>query len=177
MHQLNSHRHVRNGLPYSRRRVHHEVPCKSCYTYSLRYILTYLYSLSQVSSCLTLRMVHPLKLILGHEVVGTISAIGKDVKGFELGDRCVADPGVTVSSQPLIWVAIINLNRPSVKTASTAVEAGVFYAKTSSAEGSAWLVDLLNLSSCKSLTISLRECPPLTDRYPARGRRFIRSTT
>jgi len=34
-------------------------------------------------------------LIPGHEVVGTIAAVGKKVKGFVEGDRCVADPGVT----------------------------------------------------------------------------------
>ncbi|KAJ7274978.1 NADP+-dependent D-mannitol dehydrogenase [Mycena rebaudengoi] len=36
-----------------------------------------------------------LQLIPGHELVGTISKIGKSVKGFNIGDRCVADPGVT----------------------------------------------------------------------------------
>jgi len=34
-------------------------------------------------------------LIPGHEIVGTIAKIGKDVKGFEVGDRVVADPGIT----------------------------------------------------------------------------------
>ncbi|KAF8842003.1 GroES-like protein [Paxillus ammoniavirescens] len=34
-------------------------------------------------------------LIPGHEVIGTIAAIGKNVGGFSEGDRCVADPGVT----------------------------------------------------------------------------------
>ncbi|KAJ7857296.1 chaperonin 10-like protein [Mycena olivaceomarginata] len=34
-------------------------------------------------------------LIPGHEIVGTISKIGKSVTGFSIGDRCVADPGVT----------------------------------------------------------------------------------
>lgn len=38
-----------------------------------------------------------LQLIPGHEVVGTIAGLGKDVKDFAVGDRCVADPGVTVS--------------------------------------------------------------------------------
>ncbi|EIM82471.1 NADP+-dependent D-mannitol dehydrogenase [Stereum hirsutum FP-91666 SS1] len=33
-------------------------------------------------------------LIPGHEVVGKIEAIGKNVKGLSVGDRCVADPGV-----------------------------------------------------------------------------------
>ncbi|KAF7323943.1 Zinc-binding dehydrogenase [Mycena kentingensis (nom. inval.)] len=34
-------------------------------------------------------------LIPGHEIVGTISKLGKDVSGFEVGDRVVADPGIT----------------------------------------------------------------------------------
>ncbi|EGO29416.1 hypothetical protein SERLADRAFT_345461, partial [Serpula lacrymans var. lacrymans S7.9] len=34
-------------------------------------------------------------LIPGHEVTGTITSIGKNVRGFTEGDRCVADPGVT----------------------------------------------------------------------------------
>ncbi|KAH9835287.1 NADP+-dependent D-mannitol dehydrogenase [Rhodofomes roseus] len=37
-------------------------------------------------------------LIPGHEVVGVIAEIGKNVKGFAKGDRCVADPGVTCGS-------------------------------------------------------------------------------
>ncbi|KAF9226326.1 GroES-like protein [Gyrodon lividus] len=34
-------------------------------------------------------------LVPGHEVVGTIATVGKNVEGFNEGDRCVADPGVT----------------------------------------------------------------------------------
>ncbi|OCH93926.1 GroES-like protein [Obba rivulosa] len=37
-------------------------------------------------------------LIPGHEVVGRVAAVGKGVTGFEAGDRCVADPGVTCGS-------------------------------------------------------------------------------
>jgi len=37
-------------------------------------------------------------LVPGHEVVGTISKLGKDVKGFQEGDRVVADPGITCGS-------------------------------------------------------------------------------
>ncbi|KAJ7432896.1 chaperonin 10-like protein [Mycena galericulata] len=33
-------------------------------------------------------------LIPGHEIVGTISQIGKSVTGFSIGDRCVADNGI-----------------------------------------------------------------------------------
>lgn len=34
-------------------------------------------------------------LIPGHEVVGVITQLGKNVEGFSEGDRCVADPGIT----------------------------------------------------------------------------------
>ncbi|KAF4563841.1 N-terminal acetyltransferase A complex catalytic subunit ard1 [Pleurotus pulmonarius] len=36
-----------------------------------------------------------LQLIPGHEAVGTVVELGKNVKGFEIGDRCVADVGIT----------------------------------------------------------------------------------
>ena len=36
------------------------------------------------------------QLIPGHEVIGTIVEMGKNVKGFSTGDRCVADVGITV---------------------------------------------------------------------------------
>jgi threonine dehydrogenase-like Zn-dependent dehydrogenase len=35
-------------------------------------------------------------LIPGHEAIGKIVEMGKNVKGFEIGDRCVADVGITV---------------------------------------------------------------------------------
>ncbi|KAF7323900.1 GroES-like protein [Mycena kentingensis (nom. inval.)] len=34
-------------------------------------------------------------LIPGHETVSTVVEMGKDVKGFSVGDRCVADVGIT----------------------------------------------------------------------------------
>ncbi|KAF5351266.1 hypothetical protein D9756_008389 [Leucocoprinus leucothites] len=34
-------------------------------------------------------------LIPGHEAVGVVVEMGKNVKGFEIGDRCVADVGIT----------------------------------------------------------------------------------
>ncbi|KAF5345350.1 hypothetical protein D9758_008466 [Tetrapyrgos nigripes] len=34
-------------------------------------------------------------LIPGHEAVGTVVELGKDVKDFKVGDRCVADVGIT----------------------------------------------------------------------------------
>lgn len=37
-----------------------------------------------------------MKVIPGHEIVGTISAVGNAVEGFSVGDRCVVDPLVMV---------------------------------------------------------------------------------
>jgi len=37
------------------------------------------------------------QLIPGHEPVGIITQLGKSVKGFAIGDRCVADCSVVVS--------------------------------------------------------------------------------
>jgi threonine dehydrogenase-like Zn-dependent dehydrogenase len=37
------------------------------------------------------------QLIPGHEVIGTVAKVGSNVTGFAEGDRCVADPGVTVN--------------------------------------------------------------------------------
>ncbi|KIM85703.1 hypothetical protein PILCRDRAFT_816905 [Piloderma croceum F 1598] len=34
-------------------------------------------------------------LVPGHEVVGVIEKVGKNVQGFDPGNRCVADPGIT----------------------------------------------------------------------------------
>ncbi|KAK1226853.1 hypothetical protein PQX77_010157 [Marasmius sp. AFHP31] len=34
-------------------------------------------------------------LIPGHELVGSIAKVGKNVQGFDIGDRVVADPGIT----------------------------------------------------------------------------------
>jgi threonine dehydrogenase-like Zn-dependent dehydrogenase len=39
------------------------------------------------------------QLIPGHEAIGSIVKMGKNVKGFSIGDRCVADVGITVSAR------------------------------------------------------------------------------
>ena len=38
------------------------------------------------------------QLIPGHEAIGSVVEFGENVKGFEKGDRCAADVGITVSS-------------------------------------------------------------------------------
>jgi D-arabinitol dehydrogenase (NADP+) len=41
-----------------------------------------------------------MQLVPGHEIVGTIAAVGKSAGDFSIGDRCVADPTVLVSPDP-----------------------------------------------------------------------------
>ena len=51
------------------------------------------------------------QLIPGHEAVGSIVELGKNVKGFALGDRCVADVGITVGLDVIIivtWLTAIS---------------------------------------------------------------------
>lgn len=43
------------------------------------------------------RMGHS-QLIPGHEIVGLVADVGKNVTDFVKGDRVVGDPGVTVSA-------------------------------------------------------------------------------
>ena len=43
-------------------------------------------------------------LIPGHEAIGKVVEIGKNVKGFDIGDRCVAEVGITVSIIMLIRI-------------------------------------------------------------------------
>jgi hypothetical protein len=38
------------------------------------------------------------QLIPGHEAIGSVVKMGRNVKGFAIGDRCVADVGITVSA-------------------------------------------------------------------------------
>lgn len=39
----------------------------------------------------------PPQLIPGHEAIGNVVEVGKNVKDFQLGDRVVADVGISVS--------------------------------------------------------------------------------
>ena len=43
-------------------------------------------------------------LIPGHEAIGKVVEMGKNVKGFEIGDRCVADVSICVSTIILIRI-------------------------------------------------------------------------
>ena len=39
------------------------------------------------------------QLIPGHEAIGKVVEMGRNVKGFEIGDRVVADVGISVSDR------------------------------------------------------------------------------
>ncbi|KAF8345380.1 chaperonin 10-like protein [Amanita rubescens] len=51
-------------------------------------------------------------LIPGHEVVGELIEMGKNVKGFSIGDRCVSDVGITVRHHPvhILYASYMRLN-------------------------------------------------------------------
>ena len=41
---------------------------------------------------------HPPQLIPGHEAIGKVVEVGKKVKDFQIGDRVVADVGISVNT-------------------------------------------------------------------------------
>ena len=85
-----------------------------------------------------------IQLIPGHEAIGTIVEMGKNVKGFSIGDRCVADVGITVSLLrhtqpqkltflPFITISFLTVNARSDKSvilASIAVGGSLYSART-----------------------------------------------
>ena len=75
---------LRYGRTHPRRRVHLQIPRTQ--------FLLHTGPIGVVSDDM------PEQLIPGHEAIGTVVEMGKDVKGFDMGDRCVADVGETVSS-------------------------------------------------------------------------------
>ena len=90
------------------------------------------------------------QLIPGHEAIGHIVKMGKNVQGFELGDRCVADVGITVSS-PLfrgtfVDSFILELLVRSVKNVFIVAEANPSFVRTSSLVASPVMAALPNTS-------------------------------
>ncbi|KAJ7839609.1 chaperonin 10-like protein [Mycena olivaceomarginata] len=70
-------------------------------------------------------------LIPGHEAIGSIVEMGKNVKGFSIGDRCVADVGITVRRARMHASASMLTLIFSAMTASTAAAVNHSSAKTS----------------------------------------------
>jgi hypothetical protein len=69
------------------------------------------------------------QLIPGHEAVGSIVELGKDVKGFAIGDRCVADVGITVRDES--YGPFISLMAVSVTSAFTVAGVNLSCVRTS----------------------------------------------
>jgi D-arabinitol dehydrogenase (NADP+) len=91
-------------------------------------------------------------LIPGHEAIGKVVEMGKNVKGFEIGDRCVADVGISVRdrfSKCIIWTMSHCLD--SAVPASIAVVATNFFVRTLAPRVSLWMAVLRNISNSKSL--------------------------
>jgi len=78
---------------------------------------------------------HPeFQLVPGHEVVGVIAKMGMNVQGFDLGNRCVADPGITVRDElHRTFHDTIFLASNSAGRAFTADEDKIFSARISKA--------------------------------------------
>lgn len=92
------------------------------------------------------------KLITGHEGIGEIVQIGQNVRGFGLGDRVVADVGITVRN---IWASEaplssnhINLDMYSAILVSTVGVANLFSVKIFNPRGLQPTVPLQNTSLC-----------------------------
>ncbi|KAK2461014.1 hypothetical protein APHAL10511_006955 [Amanita phalloides] len=95
----------------------------------------------------------PMQLIPGHEVIGELVEMGKDVQGFSIGDRCVADVGITVRHQfgthlqRLTYAA----QHISVTLVSIVAEANPCYARISTLAVLPKMVDLRNTLYSKHL--------------------------
>lgn len=55
-----------------------------------------------LSECLCIRNNTFFQLIPGHEAIGQVVQIGRNVKDFEIGDRVVADVGIFVRDPALL---------------------------------------------------------------------------
>ena len=86
------------------------------------------------------------QLIPGHEAVGSIVELGKDVKNFAIGDRCVADVGITVSVRLENYGSMISLMTVSVTTAFTVAGVNHSCVRTTVLAELARRVDLPNTS-------------------------------
>ncbi len=93
------------------------------------------------------------QLIPGHEAVGSIVELGKDVKGFAIGDRCVADVGITVSD---VYDPLILLMPVSVTTAFTVVGVNLSCVKISAPAELVRKVGSPNTSPSKNEFVLLR---------------------
>jgi hypothetical protein len=105
--------------------------------------------------------------------VGSIVELGKDVKGFTLGDRCVADVGITVGLDVVMMVT--GLTAISAIVAFIVAGVNLFYVRTSVRA----VLALKAGSRSTSPSTCLIHFQTLEDSHPetARNISFIRSTT
>jgi hypothetical protein len=115
------------------------------------------------------------QLIPGHEAVGSIVELGKNVKGFALGDRCVADVGITVGLDVIMIVTLLT----AISAIIAFIVAGVnlFCARTSVRAGLAPKAGLRSTlhSTCLIHPITPRGSHPHTE--IVRSISFTRSIT
>jgi hypothetical protein len=93
-------------------------------------------------------------LIPGHEAIGKVVEMGKNVKGFEIGDRCVADVGISVrrlASRCITWITSHDFN--SAVLVSIVVVAMSFSVRTLVLRVSPWMAVLRNTSNSKSFIL------------------------
>jgi len=90
-------------------------------------------------------------LIPGHEAIGTIVEMGKNVKGFEIGDRCVADVGISVRHRLLKNITRTKSHcSDSAGPAFSAVAVMSFSVRTLALRASLWTAVLPNTSNSKN---------------------------
>lgn len=71
--------------------------------------LLYLLPCTSVNALSMFANINLSQLIPGHEAIGTVVEMGSNVKGFDKGDRCVADVGITVRGKLYARIYIAEL--------------------------------------------------------------------
>lgn len=106
--------------------------------------LSSLYVLS-CAPCMSQNNRFPLQLIPGHEAIGTVVKMGKNVTGFAEGDRVVADVGITVSIFHQPPCGLTHPRNTSAGIASTAAAVKLYSARASMLAVSPWMEALRNI--------------------------------
>jgi threonine dehydrogenase-like Zn-dependent dehydrogenase len=102
-------------------------------------------------------------LIPGHEAIGKVVEMGKNVKGFDIGDRCVADVGISVRNRSLSCILSPTSHcLDSVVLVSIAVVVMSFFVRTLVPRVSPWMVVLRNISNSKSIILQFLYSPMFT---------------
>jgi hypothetical protein len=116
-------------------------------------------------------------LIPGHEAIGKVVEMGKNVKGFEIGDRCVADVCSCVRLPGESFVRTTSHGFDSAVYVSIAVVGMSFSAKTLARRVSPRMVVLRNISNSKSILWQFYIHNLDRHVFTAHKRKYTRSTT